>query len=154
MQALNTSRRPSSGTVEPGHETRKVIGTAGAREIVLVDSASQIEAGDIDRIVITGSHGGLLGGKPQSAVKYPVFAAIFNDAGVGCDRAGISRLPALDAADIAGATVSAWSARIGDALSSYADGYVNNINRRAESLGGEVGLCCKEFIARLAAGSS
>jgi len=46
------------------------------------------------------------GGKPQTAIKYPVFAAIFNDAGIGCDRAGISRLPALDAANIAGAPVT------------------------------------------------
>jgi hypothetical protein len=150
MRILRTCTHPFLGSVEPGTETRKTISIVGAREVVLVDSASLIESADTGKIVVTGSHGGLLGGKPQTAVKYPVFAAIFNDAGVGCDRAGISRLAALDASNIAGATVSAWSARIGDAHSSYADGYISAVNRRSESLGGEVGLSCRELVARLA----
>ena len=51
----------------------------------------------------TGSHGALLGGKPETAIKIPVFAAIYNDADFGIDDAGIARLPALDARGIAGA---------------------------------------------------
>ena len=152
MGILNICARLFLGSVEPGTETRKIVGIVGAREVILVDSASLIETGDTGKIVVTGSHGGLLGGKRQTAVKHLVFAAIFNDAGVGCDRAGISRLPALDAANIAGATVSAWSERIGDAHSSYADGYVSAVNRRGEGLGGEVGLSCRELVARLADG--
>ena len=47
-------------------------------------------------IVIAGSHGATLGGKPETALKYPALAAVFHDAGIGKDRNGISRLPALD----------------------------------------------------------
>ena len=47
-----------------------------------------------------------------------MFAAVYNDADFGVDDAGISRLPALDARGIAGACVSAWSARIGDGQST------------------------------------
>ena len=69
---------------------------------------------DAGHIVLTGSHGALLGGKPETAIKIPVFAAIYNDADFGIEDAGIARLPVLDARRIAGACVSAWSARIGD----------------------------------------
>jgi hypothetical protein len=84
-------------------------------------------------------------------VKHPVFAAVYNDAGFGIDDAGISRLPALDAHGIAGATVSTWSARIGDGLSTYRDGYVSAVNETAIRRGGEVGLSCVELVRRFAA---
>ena len=93
----------------------------------------------------------LLGGRPATAVKYDVFAAIYNDADFGIDDAGISRLPALDARGIAGATVSAWSARIGDGQSTYRDGYVTAVNARAAQCGGEIGISAIELVARLVA---
>ncbi len=76
----------------------------------------------VGAIVVTGSHGGLLGGKPETALKYDALAALFNDAGIGIDEAGTTRLAALDARGIAAATVAADSARIGDARSTYEDG--------------------------------
>ncbi|MGH7070650.1 MAG: hypothetical protein ACREFO_11615, partial [Acetobacteraceae bacterium] len=48
-----------------------------------LDSNSLVRPEDAGAIVITGSHGGLLGGRPSSAVKAAVLAAVFNDAGVG-----------------------------------------------------------------------
>src|SRR4029077_14992782 len=86
-------------------------------------------------IVITGSQGGLLGGRPETALKYDVRAAFYNDAGIGIDEAGVSRLPALDQCGIAAATVSAASARIGDARSTYEDGILSRVNARAVALG-------------------
>ena len=47
-----------------------------------------------------GSHGALLGGKPETAIKIPVFAALYNDADFGIDDAGIARLPVLEARGI------------------------------------------------------
>ncbi len=61
-----------------------------------MDSNGDVHAEDTGHIIVTGSHGGLLGGKPETAVKHPVFAAVYNDAGIGIDDAGISRLPVLD----------------------------------------------------------
>jgi len=80
-----------------------------------------------------------------------VFAALYNDADFGADNAGISRLPALGARNIAGATVSAWSARIGDGQSTYRDGYVTAVNGRAARCGGEIGISAIELVARLVA---
>ena len=102
-----------------------------------------------DSIVVTGSHGGLLGGRPETALKYDVLGALYNDAGIGKDDAGISRLPALDARGIAAATVSAASARIGDARSAYEDGIVSWVNNRAAALGLREGISARDFVAGL-----
>ncbi len=63
--------------------------------------------------------------------------------------AGISRLPALDARGIAAATVSAASARIGDARSTYEDGIISRVNARAAALGLREGISAREFVAGL-----
>ncbi len=116
-----------------------------------LDSASAVGPEHVGAIVVTGSHGGLLGGKPETALKYDAFAALFNDAGIGIDEAGVSRLPALDARGIAAATVTAASARIGDARSTYEDGIISRVNRRAAAFGLAPGLRAREFVARLRA---
>lgn len=82
--------------------------------------------------MVTGSHGGLVGGNP--ALRDECLAAVFNDAGVGVDEAGIGRLPALEARGIAGITVSHASARIGDAVSTLA-GIVSACNGVAAGRG-------------------
>lgn len=111
--------------------------------ITLLDSNGLVDASDRDTIVITGSHGGLLGGRPETAVKAPVFAAAYNDAGVGIDSSGISRLAALEDRAIAGVTVAAASARIGDARSTLHDGIVSHLNATAARFGAEVGMSMK-----------
>ena len=116
-----------------------------------IDSAGLVLAEDAGHIVATGSHGALLGGKPETAIKIPVFAAIYNDADFGCDDAGIARLPVLDARGIVGATVSAWSARIGDGQSTYHDGFVTAVNSRAAHCGAEIGISATELVSRLVA---
>lgn len=117
--------------------------------VALLDSAALIDAQDKDQIVVTGSHGGLVGNRPESAAKIDVFAALFNDADVGIDGAGITRLPVLDRRGIAAATVSAWSARIGDGRSIYEDGIVSHINETARHHGGAVGITTRDFVDRM-----
>ena len=78
-----------------------------------------------------------------------MLAALYNDAGIGKDAAGTSRLPALDARGIAAATVSSVSARIGDARSTYEDGIISRVNARAASLGLREGISAREFVAVL-----
>src|SRR5207253_9561577 len=112
-----------------------------------LDSASLVAPEHHDAIVITGSHGGLLGGRPETALKYDVRAAFYNDAGIGIDEAGVSRLPALDDRGIAAATVAAASARIGDARSTYEDGILTRVNRRGAALGIAPGMTAREFVA-------
>jgi len=135
------------------HEARHEIVRASAPgvRVSALDSNALVSPDDAGHIIVTGSHGALLGGRPATAVKYDVFAALYNDADFGIDDAGISRLPALDRRGIAGATVSAWSARIGDGQSTYRDGYVTAMNACAAQCGGEIGISAIELVARLVA---
>jgi hypothetical protein len=69
------------------------------------------------------------------ALRTDAFAAVFNDAGIGVEEAGVGRLPALDRRGIAAFTVAAASARIGEARSSFEDGVISRVNAAAAGLG-------------------
>ncbi len=112
-----------------------------------LDSASLVGAEHVGTVIVTGSHGGLLGGRPDTALKVDALAALFNDAGIGVDEAGVTRLPALEARGIAAGTVAAASARIGDARSTYEDGVLTRVNLRAAAFGIAPGMRAGEFVA-------
>jgi hypothetical protein len=133
-----------------GSESRRRVELNAQRAVWLLDSASLVQPGDVGAVAVTASHGGLLGGRPATAIKVPVFAVLYNDAAVGADGAGISRLPVLEDRGIAGATVAAESARIGDAASTYHDGVVSFVNRQAAALGGHAGMRARDLVALLA----
>lgn len=128
------------GFLPPVAEARQVIDRIAGPDVVLVDSASLIEPGDAGKIVVTGSHSGLIGGDPARAIKADAMAAVFNDAGVGANDAGIARLPALDQRGIAAVTVAHTSARIGDAGSAWETGVISHANAHALALGAAPGL--------------
>jgi len=130
-----------------GDEARHEIAstTRSGGKVIVMDSASLVTPADAGSVVVTASHGGLLGGKPETAIKVPVFSAVYNDAAIGMDGAGIFRLPALDARGIAGACVSAFSARIGDGLSTYHDGFISALNETAARHGGRIGQSAAAF---------
>jgi hypothetical protein len=118
-------------------------------QVWALDSASLVLPEHRDAIVVTGSHGGLLGGLPETALKYDVRGALYNDAGIGIDEAGVSRLPALDRRGIPAGTVTAASARIGDARSTYEDGILSRVNATAAARGIAGGMTAREFVAIL-----
>jgi hypothetical protein len=120
-------------------------------EVWGIDSASLVTPDDNDKILIVGSHGQLLGGRPETALRHDAIAAVYNDAGCGIDGAGTSRLPALNARGIAGATVGHDSARIGDARSSWESGIITHVNEIAATMGGRPGMTTQELAARIAA---
>jgi hypothetical protein len=151
LERLEAADAPPAPAPPVMHETRHEISNAHGVRVFTLDSNALVTPEDAGHIMLTGSHGGLLGGRAATAVKYDVFAAIYNDAGFGADDAGISRLPALEGRGIAGACVSAWSARIGDGQSTWRDGFVSAMNARAAACGGEIGLSATEFVARLVA---
>ena len=137
---LLLAARPTGRDPEPIAEARRTLKQPDwQRDIVLMDSASLARPEDKGQIVVTASHGALVGGKASAALQVDGFAAVYNDAGVGIDRAGISRLPILDEAGVAGVTVSAQSARIGDAQSAYEDGVISHVNDVARRLGASPG---------------
>jgi hypothetical protein len=119
---------------------------AGAPDVWGLDSNSLVRPEDAGAIVVTGSHGALLGGKPEAAIRATVLAAVYHDAGIGIDRAGISRLPALEARGIIAATVAGDSARIGDARSVWQTGALSALNPGAERAGARLGMPVPAFI--------
>ena len=151
MAVLAQAEGPPSPEPPAEDEHRHVITDAGRDgiSVIVIDSVSLVKPEDAGQIIVSASHGGLLGGKPETAVKVPVFAAVYNDADRGIDDAGVCRLPALDARGIAGACVQAFSARIGDGLSTYNDGYISALNETARMHGGEIGQSCRAFVAAM-----
>jgi len=140
----------SVSKIAKGDEMRLVL--PRLRPIVLIDSAAMVDpVADIGAILVTGSHGGLVGGVPAMALRVDGFAGVFNDAGIGIDEAGIGRLPALDVRGIAGLTVAAASARIGEARSTFEDGIISRVNRTAAALGAAEGMPLKPVLERWAA---
>ena len=152
LDAALALRRASPPRVAPEYaEARHVVGEnpAGLR-LVCVDSISLVVDGEDDgQVVLSGSHCGLVASQPHLAIGVTAAAAFLNDAGIGKDGAGISRLPVLDERGIAGAAVAAMSARIGDGRSTYEDGIVSRVNETARAAGIEPGMTAREAAARI-----
>jgi hypothetical protein len=130
-------------------EARSRIASTGHRAVWALDSMALARDGDARAVLVTGSHGALLGGRPDHMLAVDAFAAFFNDAGGGKDGAGYTRLAALDARGMAAATVSCDSARIGDGRSTYETGVISRANEAARRLDVREGLACREAVARL-----
>lgn len=123
----------------------------GPPAVWALDSNALVDARHIGAIVVTGSHGSYLGSDPRTALKADAFAALYNDACADPRFAATTRLPALDERGIAAATVSAASARIGDALSTYADGIISHVNETGRAMGGRPGMTAHIFVTLLSA---
>jgi hypothetical protein len=142
---------PGATSTPPTMTESRFMLEPGDPEVWGLDSASLILSEDEVRILICGSHGQALAGSPENALKRNVLGAVFHDAGIGIDDAGVSRLPILDQRGIPTATVAAESARIGDARSIYEDGILSKVNLTAENMGAEVGFSTKGFVSAIKA---
>lgn len=119
--------------------------TIAAPPLVLLDSVTQVAPAHAGRLVVTGSHGGASVVPYATAVRAWLY--VFNDAGVGKDRAGIVALDMLQAEGIAAATVAHTSARIGEAADSWAHGVVSHLNAAAEARGLRIGRTLRKQLA-------
>lgn len=149
VDCLVENAQPAQAEAPGIGETRARIATTGHRAVWALDSVSLVRADDRRAIVVTGSHGALLGGRPDHVLGVDVFAAFFNDAGGGKDGAGFSRLAALDARGIAAATASHQTARIGDGRSTYDTGVISHLNDTARRLDLREGMSVRDAVARL-----
>ena len=129
-------------------ETRKLLREAPVK-VIACDSASLVEPNDADAIIITGSHGGRLAGRPDYGLAVQARGAVFNNAGVGIDMAGVQRLEILDQSSTPAVTVDAMTARIGDALSAWESGIISHINTHAAKRGITVGMTVPTFVKLL-----
>ncbi len=150
MDAAEASRRFEAAAelearLDPPHEERRFV-ECGTGRVLLVDSAALVRAEDSGEVIVTGSHGGLVGGDPARALKARARLAVFNDAGIGKERAGLTHLAALDAFGVAAVTVAAATARIGDAASALETGVISSGNAAATALGAKVGAPLRRCI--------
>ncbi|HWK44062.1 MAG TPA: hypothetical protein VNT30_05055 [Stellaceae bacterium] len=131
-------------------EGRQLLRAAGAQPAIwALDSAALVRSEDAGAVLIIGSHGGAPGGDPARALQADALAAVFNDAGIGIDRAGLSRLPMLDSRGIAAATVGAATARIGEGDSAWRTGIISVVNDTAREKGGRPGQTVPDFVATI-----
>lgn len=137
---------PSPTASAPVYEEARVDikTTSVGLNVACVDSVSLVHDGDAGHIVVSGSHGGLVAGQHGLAIRVPAAFALYNDAGVGIDNAGISRLNKLDSMKVAAATVDAFSARIGDAMSMWERGVISYVNVLAKGYGIAPGMSVQE----------
>ena len=105
--------------------------------LLVLDSITEAVGSGAGCVVVSGSHGGLSAGR--FALDAQVWLAVFNDAGVGKDAAGIAAMALLQAHGIAACTVAHTSARIGEARSTLESGVVSFANAAAEAAGAKVG---------------
>ncbi len=118
-------------------------------EPLLADSITKLGPEAAGAVVVTGSHGGVF---PASLARAAgCRAAIFNDAGVGLDAAGIGGLVWLEERGMAAAAIDHRSADIGDAAAMLARGKISHANPRATALGIRAGMACAEAARLLAA---
>ena len=117
----------------------------GTPEVWALDSVGKLEAGDAGRILVIGSHGALHGGRPETALAVDAAAVAFNDAGLGADRIGITRLPVLGRRNIPAVAVDCMSARIGDGRSMWESGIVHHVNAPAAAVGATRGMSVQQF---------
>jgi hypothetical protein len=117
--------------------------------LLLVDSITEAIGRGTGCVVVSGSHGGLSAGR--FALQAGARLAVFNDAGIGKDAAGIAALPLLQAQGVAAVAVAHDSARIGDAASTLDDGVISALNAAAATLGARSGMRLRDWLAPLSA---
>lgn len=116
-------------------------GPAG-RKVICTDSIAFLLPEDVNNVMVTAGHTG------RSAVPYILkgrpFGFICSDGGMGREDSGAAGLAMVEAEGLAGATVDARRARMGDGLSTYRDGIISAANRLALEAGVTVGMTCAE----------
>jgi len=141
---MNDDEEPSASQVT----NRRVVGHGpDGRLVVCTDSIAFGLAEDRDNVLVTAGHTG------RSAVPYLIkvhpFGFICSDGGMGARGSGIAGLADVEREGLAGATVSALTARMGDGLSTYQDGIISAANRLARDAGVEIGMPARDAARRL-----
>lgn len=140
-----------SYAVLPVREARQILEPDARIPVIGIDSVSLLLPEDAGALVVAASHGGVLAASQSDGVPFGVAAIAFHDAGGGKNDAGFGRLAPLQEKGIAAVTVSAGSARIGDACSCYQSGIISRVNACAAELGAAVGqplrLCYASWLS-------
>ena len=119
-----------------------VFENAQGRQIVVTDSIVFGTDADRRHVLVTAGHTGRSGAR--HIIKVRPFGFICSDGGRGRDDSGMAGLPITAAEGIAGATVDATYARLGDGMSTYVDGIISAANTLALDCGVRVGMPARD----------
>ena len=138
------ARSPSAADVT----NRTVMQTnAEGRQVICTDSIAFGLPEDVRNVLVTAGHTG------RSAVPYLLrvrpHGFICSDGGKGREDAGVAGLFLVEKEGLAGATVDARSARMGEGLSSYHDGIISAANRLAKAACVDIGMTAAQAAALL-----
>lgn len=117
--------------------------SADGRHVIATDSIAFGTDADSDtNVLVTAGHTG------RSAVEYlrkcRPWGFICSDGGRGLDDSGMAGLFIVEAEGLAGATVDARLARMGNGLSHYHDGIISALNGPAGDRGVEIGMAAAD----------
>jgi uncharacterized protein YunC (DUF1805 family) len=116
--------------------------TSDGRQIVVTDSIVFGTDADKRNILVTAGHTGRSGARHIINVR--PFGFICSDGGRGRNDSGMAGLEITAAEGIAGATVDAHLARMGDGMSTYNDGIISAANSLAQACGVCTGMTARE----------
>lgn len=118
---------------------RRVVHEAPeGRQIVVTDSIVFGTPADRRNVLVTAGHTGRSGARHIITVR--PFGFVCSDGGRGRNDSGMAGLDITNAEGIAGATVDATRARMGDGMSTYADGVISAANALARECGVRPGM--------------
>ncbi len=132
------------GDPDAAEVTNRTVVAEGpsGRLIVCTDSIAFGLPEDVNNVLLTAGHTG------RSAVPYLLkarpFGFICSDGGRGQDDSGIAGMLEVNASGLAGATVDARTAKMGDGLSTYHDGTISAANELARTAGVAIGMSAAE----------
>jgi uncharacterized protein YunC (DUF1805 family) len=112
------------------------------REVIVTDSIVFGTEADRRNVLVTAGHTGRSGAR--HIITVGPFGFICSDGGRGRDDSGMAGLPIANAAGIAGATVDARRAKLGDGMSTYRDGVISAANDLARACGVEIGMAARD----------
>jgi len=125
-----------------------VAAVVGKTPVYVADSATSFDRRHAQGVFVSGSHGG------RTATLFALAAgargALFNDAGIGKEDAGIGGLRVASRVHVAAATVDYRSARIGRGDETYYCGKISFRNAEAAAAGVQVGMDAADAAMRLA----
>ena len=139
---LMLEHEPASPSAYQVTNRRVVHETPAGRQIVVTDSIVFGLEADRRNVLVTAGHTGRSGAR--HILKVMPFGFICSDGGRGRDDSGMAGLEITAAEGIAGATVDAHRARMGDGMSTYDDGIISAANRLAAACGVRVGMTARE----------
>lgn len=116
--------------------------TPDGRQIVVTDSIVFGTEADQRNVLVTAGHTGRSGARHIITVR--PFGFVCSDGGRGRNDSGMAGLEITAAEGIAGATVDAQRARMGDGMSTYDDGIISAANHLAQACGVRVGMSARE----------